>query len=457
MKSTVNLPSRCVIVCAAVCTIVLLMYVMTATSSSSYDVMMASRDASSSYHHHHHTGLIMSPQQHDPNTADGAMAERDAGGGVSSSSRKRKWIRHSVSQPQVRSSLQQEQPQGQQQQQQSSRRRLIERTANIQATVPQGSMDTALTAMRRAALDNGGYVAAEQSSWSGRGLTAPREVGAATMTLKVPSERLDATIERVRRVGRVVNFRQSSREVTAAMESAELRTAVSENDVGSYISLLRAATKDPTVKDDKVLQLLAQLTAHETLLLKEQVSKRRLQHSVDYASIQVMLREVPPKQELLVDEESQSFVWVAHGLRWSSWLLVCCVVVGYRQVPFGVLHVAVRVIRKLQLKVQTVRASMQPMMKILVTRCRFLIDAFCASFSEPLAEMTQQQQDEEELREFSVEKNQEDISSLCVVKKENIPTNQEDIPQRDPLTSTEEQKEEEPQQQHDLSEQLPHQ
>lgn len=184
---------------------------------------------------------------------------------------------------------QQQQPSSQQQ----SKGRQIERTAHVSTSVSRGTMAKATDTLRQVAVEHGGYVAQERSSWSGleAGATGFSH-GWADLTLKVPSNQLNAAIERVRHVGRIVSFRQSSREVTNAFESSDLRSVLSQRDVDSHLALLRSATKDPATNDEQMLQLLAKLTQYEQSVIEEQVTKRRLKDSVEYATIEVHVEEL---------------------------------------------------------------------------------------------------------------------------------------------------------------------
>ena len=154
--------------------------------------------------------------------------------------------------------------------------RMVIREGRVVVEVEEGSLEEALRRLRGACAELGGYIA-ESKVVGGR----------AYVVAKVPSERMEEFVEEVRKLGRVVSEETSTRDVTEQYVDLEARLRNARRQEQRLLEILSMAK---TVEE--VLKVEEHLKRVREEIERLEAYKRYLERRVEYATVQVELREV---------------------------------------------------------------------------------------------------------------------------------------------------------------------
>ncbi len=154
---------------------------------------------------------------------------------------------------------------------------MLVKQADVALTV--GDVDKAAAQLRDIARSNGGVVTSEAIQHDdGSGETI------STMTLSVPADRLDATLEQVTAVGAVLSRVTTSQDVTQQYVDTDSRVATLQRSVERLRALIDKAT---SVSD--IAQIEGQLTQREADLESYEAQLKALQDSVAHSTVTVRM------------------------------------------------------------------------------------------------------------------------------------------------------------------------
>ena len=143
-----------------------------------------------------------------------------------------------------------------------------------------GDVMDGVRAVRALATEMGGYVGASQASHSGAG---------ATLTLRIPADRFDATIERLEELGEeVLGLTTRDEDVTGAIVDLEARLTNLRASEQTYRNLLSRAERI-----DDILAVQAQLDEVRGQIEQLEAEAAYLEEQADLSTLTVSLRPTP--------------------------------------------------------------------------------------------------------------------------------------------------------------------
>ena len=175
----------------------------------------------------------------------------------------------------------------------------VVRTASLLLAVT--SVDQAAAAVRGVAAGLGGQVTGENINATSRTATptgpsttvVPPSTGSAgTITLDVPADRLDAALDQLAGIGRVVQRTSNARDVTATYVDTESRIATKKVSIERVRALLAQANGV-----SQVVELESQLAQREADLESLQATLATLQKKVAMSTVTVTLTTDPAAGE----------------------------------------------------------------------------------------------------------------------------------------------------------------
>ena len=183
-------------------------------------------------------------------------------------------------------------------------------------TVRVRDVATAARRVETMTLAMGGLVYAEETSQ----VPGKRRLGTADLTLRVPPEQFQSTLDRVGRLGAELSRTRSARNVTTELADVDSRVRSQERSVARVRSLLAEAESI-----GEVVQIESELARREADLESLQAQLARLTDVTDLATVEVTLLAEEAPAPPAVDEDEFGFLV---GLRGGLTALVGIVVVG---------------------------------------------------------------------------------------------------------------------------------
>jgi len=153
----------------------------------------------------------------------------------------------------------------------------IESSGTMAMTVPNGSVQTALTSLGALAAKDGGFVDSTQATASSR---SSATYSNATIVLQVPQRLFATLVAQIQHVGHATSINVQSNDVTSQYVGLQSRITALEASRHQYLSIMTRAT---TIGD-----ILAVQTQLNTL----QGQMNLLDNEIDYGSLSVQLSDV---------------------------------------------------------------------------------------------------------------------------------------------------------------------
>lgn len=187
------------------------------------------------------------------------------------------------------------QPEDGQQAPQATDTQKVVRTASLLIAVT--SIDPAATAVRGVAATLGGQVTGENINAASRTATPggasttvlpPSTGSAGTISLDVPADRLDAALDQLAAIGRVVQRTSNARDVTSTYVDTESRIATKKTSIERVRALLSQAAGL-----SQVVELESQLAQREAELESLQATLATLQKKIVMSTVTVTLTTDP--------------------------------------------------------------------------------------------------------------------------------------------------------------------
>ena len=152
------------------------------------------------------------------------------------------------------------------------RAREQQRSATLTLAVPRNEIDSAANDIARVTGELGGFVASSDVSTSGGG----------SLHLRVPSARLDDTIERLRRIGRVRELSRRTVDITSSVVSARERLADARAERKALLAQLANAV---TVNETESIRERLEIVSREIAVARRQLS--RVSNRANFADVYV--------------------------------------------------------------------------------------------------------------------------------------------------------------------------
>jgi hypothetical protein len=149
-----------------------------------------------------------------------------------------------------------------------------ERSASLTLAAPRRDIDKVASQVGKVTADLGGFVSRSSVSSSDGG----------DLQLRVPSNRLDAAIQRISDLGRVRDLTRQSQDITAQVVSARdrLTDARTERE-----SLLRQLADADTVNETESIRARLEIVSEE--IVRHRTSLRRVNNRANFANVSVQL------------------------------------------------------------------------------------------------------------------------------------------------------------------------
>jgi hypothetical protein len=148
------------------------------------------------------------------------------------------------------------------------------RSAMLTLAVPRRDIDGAADQVSQISSDLGGFVASSNVSTDGFG----------ELHLRVPSNRLDAAIQRLRRVGRVRNLTRRTDDITSTVVSARERLADARAERKALLTQLASAV---TVNETESIRARLEIVSREIAAARNRL--RRVNNQANFADVFVTL------------------------------------------------------------------------------------------------------------------------------------------------------------------------
>ncbi len=185
-------------------------------------------------------------------------------------------------------------------------RKLIQ---TVRMSVEVQKLDEAITNMENRITEHGGYI---QTSDIYKGSSRSRS---ASMTVRIPADRLSAFLETVSTISNVISSSKSVEDVTLSYVATESRLKALETEQARLLELLaRAETMDD------LLTIESRLTDVRTELEQVNSTLRVYDNQVDYATVHLSINEVAEYTEVpqtVGERISSGFVSTVKGL-WNG-------------------------------------------------------------------------------------------------------------------------------------------
>jgi Domain of unknown function (DUF4349) len=149
-----------------------------------------------------------------------------------------------------------------------------ERSATLTLAVPRREIDQAANEIGDVTADVGGFVARSRVSSSSGGL----------IRLRVPSSRLDETIQRLSQIGRVRELSRSAVDITATVVSARERLADARAERKALLTQLADAV---TVNETESIRARLDIVSREIAVARDRL--RRTNNRANFADVSVTL------------------------------------------------------------------------------------------------------------------------------------------------------------------------
>lgn len=159
---------------------------------------------------------------------------------------------------------------------QSDRRRAREqqRSATLTLAVPRREIDRAADRIAQVTGDLGGFVASSDVSTNGGG----------SLHLRVPSDRLDTTIQRLRRIGNMRELSRRSVDITSSVVSARERLTDARAERKALLTQLASAV---TVNETESIRARLEIVSREIAAARRRLS--RVNNQANFADVFVTL------------------------------------------------------------------------------------------------------------------------------------------------------------------------
>ena len=159
---------------------------------------------------------------------------------------------------------------------QSDRRRAREqqRSATLTLAVPRREIDRAADQVARVTADLGGFVASSDVSTNGGG----------SLHLRVPSDRLDTAIQRLRRIGNMRELSRRSVDITSSVVSARERLTDARAERKALLTQLASAV---TVNETESIRARLEIVSREIAAARRRLS--RVNNQANFADVFVTL------------------------------------------------------------------------------------------------------------------------------------------------------------------------
>lgn len=154
------------------------------------------------------------------------------------------------------------------------RNRFQQRSATLTLAVPRAEIDSAANDIARVTGELGGFVASSDVSTTDGG----------SLHLRVPSARLDDTIERLRQIGRMRHLSRRSVDITSSVVSARERLADARAERKALLAQLAAAV---TVNETESIRERLDIVSREIAAARRQLS--RVNNRANFADVYVTL------------------------------------------------------------------------------------------------------------------------------------------------------------------------
>lgn len=154
------------------------------------------------------------------------------------------------------------------------RNRFQQRSATLTLAVPRAEIDSAANDIARVTGELGGFVASSDVSTTDGG----------SLHLRVPSARLDDTIERLRQIGRMRHLSRRSVDITSNVVSARERLADARAERKALLAQLAAAV---TVNETESIRERLDIVSREIAAARRQLS--RVNNRANFADVYVTL------------------------------------------------------------------------------------------------------------------------------------------------------------------------
>jgi uncharacterized protein DUF4349 len=182
--------------------------------------------------------------------------------------------------------------------------RKVQRSATITLAAPRRQIDKVAAEIGNVTADLGGFVARSSVTSSGGG----------SLTLRVPSNRLDTTIQRLSKLAKVRELSRNSEDITAQVVSARDRLNDARAERKSLLTQLANAV---TVNETESIRARLRIVSREIAAARN--SLRRVNNRADFADVAVTL--------VTARGGSEGGVWTP-GDAWHDALRVLEVVAG---------------------------------------------------------------------------------------------------------------------------------